>query len=502
MCERVTGELGIQFLDLDHEAPIDFGRLQQGEKRLVHQPYLLMRYRFPESGQDDNGPDESRSAEARDGLLIYCQMGITNTDPIEIQQIRHRFPKFPDEPTLNQFYTEDQVTAYRHLGYHIGNRVCSELERWSDRDFAVFSQDLSDVQKPGQRSDLDDKLGTEFFRDMKKIPDDLTESGRVQPGFETVRSRLLTGYRLTCFEEVTYDKDDILKEAVWKNSDEFAPVVLREFNRLLDCRNPMANFDYRWLGCYQRHADIRAAYRNAVLHDITGLAVTGTSEFFELFEILNHRMSSCLGVRNLDDDSMKQQYDEALISAHLSCMAVAAQEIHRGRPHSAFQIGGRDRLIQITRSLAGIVVRLMQESPSRSGSNAKKVAAAEADAEARRQLIRNSVCELAEMEHVVFHGAEFQTTISFAQCYIHSIAKFNPGPPRELKSKAATRRRKQLAGKNKTSSRIEPDESSDKPDESVMIRFREKMKLFFVKDQTWRIADLMIQYHDELRNRG
>ncbi len=69
MCEKASQELGVRFLDLDHEAPIDFGRLKQTEKRLVHQPYLCMRVRYP----DPNRPE---------GRLFYCQMSITDSDPI------------------------------------------------------------------------------------------------------------------------------------------------------------------------------------------------------------------------------------------------------------------------------------------------------------------------------------------------------------------------------------------------------------------------------------
>ena len=122
MCEKASREMGVRFLDLDHEAPIDFGRLEMNEERLVHQPFICIRVRYPE-------------VDAPEALLIYCQMSITDTDPIEIQNIRNLFPSFPDEPTVNQFYNEKQVSAYRALGYHVANRVCSELERWSPVDF-------------------------------------------------------------------------------------------------------------------------------------------------------------------------------------------------------------------------------------------------------------------------------------------------------------------------------------------------------------------------------
>ncbi|APZ93712.1 hypothetical protein [Fuerstiella marisgermanici] len=132
MCESAASSMGVRFLDLDHEAPIDFGRLKQDDQRLVHQPYLCMRVRYPE----DNTPD---------GLLFYCQMAITERDPIEIRQIRNRFPSFPDEPTSNQFYTDEQVSAYGSLGHHIASQLCRELERW---DFASHDNLPAAVQTP------------------------------------------------------------------------------------------------------------------------------------------------------------------------------------------------------------------------------------------------------------------------------------------------------------------------------------------------------------------
>lgn len=385
MCEKASAEMGIRFLDLDHEAPIDFGRLQYNEQRLVHQPYLCMRVRYP---------------DAREGLLIYCQMAITENDPIEIKQIRYKFPSFPDEPTVNQFYTDDQVAAYRSLGYHIANKVCRELERWSfDCDWKPENQSpacraaKSKALEPNSQGNTDTNNPLQKFSESLRSSRSALESNSM-PYFDVIQERLLTAYRLACYEEISYNKDDIFSEAVWPISHYAFPKFGFHVDQLAEQAKEPESFPSVWLRTYELSGDIRSVYRTAVVADINAMSI-GNESFSERLwaEFLSRAKNQSLNA------------EHELFAAHLVVMATACQEIHRGRPHAAFQIGGRRKLIELCKCIATKLQPYFADAGDSSSQDLQL-----------RQKLDEIVAELTELERSIFQGGEHVTTISFAQC--------------------------------------------------------------------------------------
>ncbi|MEM6469943.1 MAG: hypothetical protein AAF802_10350, partial [Planctomycetota bacterium] len=404
MCERASRDFGIRFVDLDHESPIDFGRLEMNDERLVHQPYICMRVRYPD--------DPQRPSSPREGMLIYCQMSITDSDPIEIKHIRNLFPSFPDEPTVNQFYNDKQVTAYRTLGYHIASRLCSELHPWDVRGMEDSGTE------DGESGSADRSVGSEIPNDVttRNFLDALTpamvvvdsevqgvqEHTNTQPYFEVLKERLLTGYRLACFEEVSYQKDDIFAEAIWHSRTFAFPTFHKVADQLGEIigsgeeseRRFGRGFADQWLRQYESNADIRSAYRAAVIHDINQVGMSDAILCHTLFSFLEEELGPLVGG---SDDSR-----QLLLHGHLTAIAVACQEIHRGRPHATFQVGGREKLIDLCRRVG----RHMTECPAINGADVLQTTCIQ----------EKVIAELIEMEHAVFQRGEHVSTISFAQC--------------------------------------------------------------------------------------
>lgn len=52
------------------------------------------------------------------GRLIYIKTALTGDEPTDIRQYKMQNPKFPQQPTSDQFFTEEQFESYRKLGYH------------------------------------------------------------------------------------------------------------------------------------------------------------------------------------------------------------------------------------------------------------------------------------------------------------------------------------------------------------------------------------------------
>ncbi|MEP4681716.1 MAG: hypothetical protein ABJ015_08730, partial [Rhodopirellula bahusiensis] len=416
MCEKMTAEHGVRFLDLDHESPIDFGRLELDEKRLVHQPYVCFRYRYRDGSE---------------GLMIYCQMAISDQDPIEIQQIRQRFPKFPDEPTVNQFYTDEQVSAYRLLGYHIANRMCRELERWDCRELSMEHKLETDPQPTPRESgesvaDRDPNTNGSK-RKLNDFVQALHSSGKPCPGhkghpphFDVFEERLLTAYRLACYEEISYREDDIYCEAVWPVTKIAFPQLRK---RTLDwmshgrCTRPAFKLDQDqraasdWLAVYEQSADIRSAYRKAVLEDVNLMQLNTSSFCAALWRFLeDQRQAKERDLEKLDsaatpfDSQNSFVTDRELLESHLVAMATACQEIHRGRPHAAFQIGGRKKLVELCCRIAWVIDKSLSEESR--DTFVKSI----------DSRLDSVTAELMEMERSVFQGGEHVTTVSFIQC--------------------------------------------------------------------------------------
>lgn len=89
------------------------------------------------------------------GMLLYVKATVTGDEPDYILDYERRHPTFPHELTSDQFFSEEQMEAYRALGFHAmrvaldqpppieGNAAAAERER--DR----LVKELRDSCKPG-----------------------------------------------------------------------------------------------------------------------------------------------------------------------------------------------------------------------------------------------------------------------------------------------------------------------------------------------------------------
>ncbi|WP_095204202.1 patatin-like phospholipase family protein [Mesorhizobium carmichaelinearum] len=53
-----------------------------------------------------------------EGILIYVKASVTGDEPDYVLDYERRYPLFPNEPTSDQFFSEEQMEAYRALGFH------------------------------------------------------------------------------------------------------------------------------------------------------------------------------------------------------------------------------------------------------------------------------------------------------------------------------------------------------------------------------------------------
>jgi hypothetical protein len=68
-------------------------------------------------------------AGARDGILIYLKPAFYGDEPIDVFNYATANPEFPQESTLDQWFSESQFESYRMLGVYTVEQIVQELEK-------------------------------------------------------------------------------------------------------------------------------------------------------------------------------------------------------------------------------------------------------------------------------------------------------------------------------------------------------------------------------------
>lgn len=116
---RVRIEHGIMFKDLEGRPDVPIGdlRLKAGASGRSA-AFAIIRY----------PANDERGQPACEGLLIYLKSSVLlQEESIELAKYRTLHAQFPNDPTVNQFYDEDDVEAYRLLGYQIGQAMLRDF---------------------------------------------------------------------------------------------------------------------------------------------------------------------------------------------------------------------------------------------------------------------------------------------------------------------------------------------------------------------------------------
>ncbi|WP_349962877.1 patatin-like phospholipase family protein [Rhizobium sp. ZPR3] len=81
------------------------------------------------------------------GYILYVKAAMTGDEPSYVLDYERRYPRFPHEPTSDQFFTEEQFEAYRALGFH---SLCSMLDNLdgTERAATVLQEILRRLTDP------------------------------------------------------------------------------------------------------------------------------------------------------------------------------------------------------------------------------------------------------------------------------------------------------------------------------------------------------------------
>lgn len=66
--------------------------------------------------------------DGKHGWLLYIKSSVTGDEPADVEEYRREHPDFPQQSTIEQFFTESQFESYRMLGLHVVNTA---LDRYN-----------------------------------------------------------------------------------------------------------------------------------------------------------------------------------------------------------------------------------------------------------------------------------------------------------------------------------------------------------------------------------
>jgi hypothetical protein len=119
--------------------------------------------------------------------LVYFKASLTGDEPEDIKQYHATHPDFPQQSTLNQFFTESQFESYRRLGLHIVETAFENVDTAWMTPHAVpggppspyrcprrMFQDLAAVWYPPSSLDASaaSRLGDSYSTLMKRLAGD------------------------------------------------------------------------------------------------------------------------------------------------------------------------------------------------------------------------------------------------------------------------------------------------------------------------------------------
>lgn len=72
---------------------------------------------------------EKDGSETEEGVLIYVKATVTGDEADYVLDYERRYPLFPHESTSDQFFSEEQMEAYRALGFHAMTRALTSRSK-------------------------------------------------------------------------------------------------------------------------------------------------------------------------------------------------------------------------------------------------------------------------------------------------------------------------------------------------------------------------------------
>ena len=88
--------------------------------------------------------------DGEEGILLYVKATVTGDEPDYVLDYERRYPNFPHEATSDQFFSEEQMEAYRALGFHATHHA---LDQDGAVEAACKGKSCAGKERPCSRQD-------------------------------------------------------------------------------------------------------------------------------------------------------------------------------------------------------------------------------------------------------------------------------------------------------------------------------------------------------------
>ncbi|MGI3899923.1 MAG: patatin-like phospholipase family protein [Janthinobacterium lividum] len=119
----------IQHASIDFDIKVDFASVQQVGETSLQPAGTLANVTYPEISDelDEQGKIVKIGQKQQKGTILYLKPWLAPDAPMELRAFKVLRPKFPHEPTTNQFFTETDFESYRQLGRYIAQTALKGL---------------------------------------------------------------------------------------------------------------------------------------------------------------------------------------------------------------------------------------------------------------------------------------------------------------------------------------------------------------------------------------
>jgi hypothetical protein len=138
-CQRVREDFGAEVMistEADAIAPTD-SMGYPSDAKFVKQPYFVVTIKYPEETRAGIREGE------KTGTFVYVKSGMIKDLSFSAKGYKAKFPEFPNQSTVDQFFDPAQFEAYRELGFASVSALSKAYELSSTRDASALVTALS-----------------------------------------------------------------------------------------------------------------------------------------------------------------------------------------------------------------------------------------------------------------------------------------------------------------------------------------------------------------------
>jgi len=139
-------------IDFNVRIDLDVSQTKPDESGVVKSHFAIGRIFYGDDPSQELHPhlgDPTFRYDNQEGIIVYLKAGLTGDESPDLLNYHAQCPDFPNESTLDQFYSESQFEAYRELGVHTILKMFESVPSDDSRGQVVMLTHLTAGERDG-----------------------------------------------------------------------------------------------------------------------------------------------------------------------------------------------------------------------------------------------------------------------------------------------------------------------------------------------------------------